>query len=866
MRCFLACLLLTLLLPAKAAEEEHWAWQPLAPFENSKSLDDFVQEALTEKGLTLSKKADRRTLIRRLTFDLHGLPPTPEQVEKFVQDPDPEAYRKLVDRLLDSPHYGERFARHWLDLAHYADTHGFERDRRRPHAWRYRDYVIDAFNSDKPYYRFLQEQIAGDVLWPTNQEAIIATGFLAAGPWDFVGQVETQSPVLRRSARSLDLDDIATQVMTAAVATTINCARCHDHKLDPISQQEYYQLRAAFAGITRGDRPVPSGNHEKLEAELQSLRARLRTLDPTLDLADVVGGGDGTGSGRYRQGIDARSGETESKPLGFLPNVKPNTFSKVAHPLIDGVFIPQGGNDLAIPLTSTGITVSGITEGNAQAWDLIRNGPVNSQHSPALDGVRFDESGTSLIGLHANAGITFDLAAARKSLQSDQLQFSAVAGYFGHINDSAYADARVLLDGQIVFEHRKLKRADGLQEISFAIAPKARFLTFLSTDGENGISMDQIGFGEPLLRSLEHKRTVKQEEKLKRIRETTAGLQRSLATTKDSKVFAVVGQKDLPKIRVLVRGDPESPHGDGLEPRAPSLLTMLSTDLGTIDSPEGERRAALARWITDPANPLTPRVIVNRLWYWHFGQGLVATPSDFGRGGAAPSHPALLDWLAHQLREHDGSLKAVHRIILNSAVYKQDSRFLASVPALKIDASNKFLWRQNPRRLEAEAVRDAVLQVSGALNLVRGGPGFEDFTYREAYAPEYTYITADRPSLWRRSIYRYVVRTTPNRFLTTLDCPDPANFAPVRLSTTTALQSLALSNNAFMLQQARSFAELLELEGKTYAEQVQRGFQLAFGRTPSAREQLASRALVEKEGLFAFARALFNANEFVYVD
>ncbi|MCA8989143.1 MAG: DUF1549 domain-containing protein, partial [Planctomycetaceae bacterium] len=259
------------------ADASWWAYQPLQPSEK-KSIDDFIQDRLAEQGLERNPESDRRTLIRRLSFDLHGLPPRPEEVEEFVNDPDPHAYEKLVDRFLAAPQYGERFARHWLDLAHYADTHGFERDQRRNDAWRYRDYVIQAFNEDKPYDRFLQEQIAGDVLWPEHEAAVIATGFLAAGPWDFVGQVETKSPELQRSARALDLDDMATQVMTATMATTINCARCHDHKLDPISQQEYYQLQAVFAGIKRESRVISEAALQNYEQKKQELLARLNAI------------------------------------------------------------------------------------------------------------------------------------------------------------------------------------------------------------------------------------------------------------------------------------------------------------------------------------------------------------------------------------------------------------------------------------------------------------------------------------------------------------------------------------------------------------------------------------------------------------
>jgi hypothetical protein len=718
----ITCLVAFVGLSVTAVADErlkHWAWQPISANGEGRSIDDFVGTKLRARRLALSPEGDRHSLIRRLTFDLHGLPPTPEAVEEFVNDQDPRAYEKLVDRLLDSPHYGERFARHWLDIAHYADTHGFERDRRRPNAWPYRDYVIEAFNTDKPYHRFLQEQIAGDVLWPDEAEAVVATGFLAAGPWDYVGQVETKSPILRRSARSLDLDDMATQVLTATMAMTVNCARCHDHKLDPISQQEYYQLRAVFAGVKRSDRVFPENDLTADLARRDKLRKEIGLLEPGRDLADMVGGGDGTGTGKPDQGIDPRTGLVESS----------------------------------------------------------------------------------------------------------------------------------------------------LQRIDVQLPEEARFLTLMSTDGGNGISMDQVGFGNPVVTSDAAKLSPAEIEHLDKLREERRALDDKIGTSASANVFAVVPQENMPEVRVLLRGDTESPTGDPLEPGAMAALHMLDPDLGGHAATQSERRAALARWITDPDNPLTARVIVNRLWHWHFGQGLVATPSDFGLGGGRPSHPELLDWLATELVRHGWSLKAMHRLILNSATYRQGSRYAEDAPSQAIDAGNRLLWRQNSRRIEAEEIRDAVLFVSGKLNSKAGGPGFENFTYKEAYAPEYTYITADKPALWRRSIYRYIVRTTPDRFLTTLDCPDPANLTPTRLTTTTPLQSLALFNNDFMLRQARYFAERIEQEaGPRPAAQVPRAFELAFGRRPSERESELGMEFLQDQGLFAFCRALFNANEFVYVD
>ena len=847
---------------------KHWAWQPLSEKQPPSSrdaaenpIDGFIRAKLKEKGLTLSPEANRRTLIRRLSFDLHGLPPAPEAVEAFVNDSDPEAYEKLVSRMLDSPHYGERYAQHWLDIAHYADTHGFERDMRRPHAWHYRDYVIQAFNEDKPYDRFLQEQIAGDVLWPGQEEAVIATGFLAAGPWDYVGQVEAKSPVLNRAARSLDLDDMATQVITTTVGMTVNCARCHDHKLDPISQKEYYQFRAVFAGIDRGDRVIKEKEYRDAVEARARLEKEINQLVPSIDLADVVGGGDGTGLNRLRRGIDLRTGAVDqNKAAG---DFKTNDLVKAEHDFIEGVFVPKHGE----PISTLPVSLSNIPRGNGTIWDIIRNGPVNGQFSSELGGVDFNQGNNTLLGLHANAGITFNLNHIREAIKTADLRLTAQVGYFGRKKEGYFADVSVFVDGNKVAEFLKLRRADGLKRLDIPIPENAQFLTLISTDGGNGIAMDQIGFGNPKLRPENSELPSADREQLARLVNEKKRLDELIASLDASQVYAAVSKDKVPNVFVLRRGDSESPFGDPLEPGAFSALAMLNPDLGSLESTESERRVSLARWITDPQNPLTSRVIANRLWQWHFSQGIVDTPSDFGLGGGTPSHLELLDWLAAELQRQNWSLKALHRLILTSETYKQDSRFTKQAPGIDVDAGNRLLWRQNSRRIEAEAVRDAVLFVSGKLNFQAGGPGFEDFEYESAYAPIYRYVTADKPALWRRSIYRYRVRTTPNRFLTTLDCPDPANMTPKRLTTTTPLQSLALYNNDFMLRQARYLAERIEQEaGSQPVDQVKRAFELALGRTPTEQEISLSTQCIGQHSLFAFCRSLFNTNEFVYVD
>ena len=485
----------------------HWAYQPVkevrSPIESdTRPVDVFVRQKLRAARLKMAPQADRRTLIRRLSFDLHGLPPRPEEVERFVNDPDRMAYEKLVDRLLDSPHYGERYARHWLDIAHYADTHGFERDRRRDNAWRYRDYVIRAFNEGKAYDRFLREQIAGDVLRSDDHDAVVATGFLAAGPWDFVGHEETKSPLLRRSARALDLDDMATQVMTATVAMTVNCARCHDHKLDPITRREYYSLWSVFAGVKRGERNIGEKEVKRYEAEKSRLAAEHQSIVSAIgelegrgiDLADIVGGGNGSGTGNLRQGIDARTAEEQTRNLGGLPDVKANQFVTSKSEFVEGVFIPDGENGKAkIPISSTGITVTGLPRTSRAGWDIIRNGPVASQYSNEIGGIDFTKGGHTLIGLHANAGITFDLDAIRNATRERGFRFTAVLGYFGAAGDYR-ADAWVFVDGRKVFESRGLKRAHGLQVIDVPLPEGARFLTLLSADGGGLTHLEIIDF------------------------------------------------------------------------------------------------------------------------------------------------------------------------------------------------------------------------------------------------------------------------------------------------------------------------------------------------------------------------------------
>jgi mono/diheme cytochrome c family protein len=871
---------------------QHWSVQPVrTDFPKDASIDGFIRAKLVETGLAMSPEADRRTLIRRLSFDLLGLPPTPERVEQFVKDPDPQAYEKLVDELLASPHYGERWARHWLDIVHYADTHGFERDQLRPNAWRYRDYVIESLNADKPYDRFIREQIAGDVLAPDDPQSVIATGFLAAGPWDFVGQIETKSDALKRAARAGDLDDMVTQVITSTMGITINCARCHDHKLDPITQEEYYRLWAVFAGVKRGEREVDAAEtkriadeHARLTKELTNVRSEIAKLSGEgLDLADMVGGGDGHGTGVKGQGISLRDGNLVTAPLGYHRDIAANRLQKIEpNPLgfVQWVFVPDGSNP--VPVAFKQEVKLPATSGHT--WDAIRNGPLAAQRGTVINGMDFAAKDHSILGLHANSGITFDLAKIRAANGLKAMRFTAELG-FGAATNAAntLADFTVFVDAAERFQRRKMKKGESAH-LDVEIPADAKTFTLVATDGGDGIGSDLLFLGDARLAPAmnESKLAEADREKLKSLQAYAAKLGASIkALPVPPKVYATISEPVPPAVRVQRRGNPEDAQQE-VTPGALAWTKHAAVDFGSNATREGERRVALAKWITEPANPLTRRVLVNRLWHHHFGQGIVNTPSDFGLGGDRPSHPELLDWLAGEFLKSGWSLKHMHRLICTSAAYRQrsdgvveswsdgrDAKSQNSIaPSLhhSADSTNRLLWRQNPRRLDAESLRDAVLAVSGKLNPERGGPGFRDFNYTEAYAPIYDYITPDRPDLWRRSIYRFIVRTTPHQFMSTLDCPDPANLTPARVQTTTALQALTLSNNEFMLQQARHLATRIENETGSREAAIRRAFALAFQRAATDAELRAATSLVAGQGLFALCRVLMNANEFTYLD
>jgi hypothetical protein len=840
-------------------------------------IDAFVLARLQARGLRPRTEADRRTLIRRATYDLTGLPPSPGEVDAFVADRRPDAYARLIDRLLASPRYGERWGRHWLDVAHYGDTHGYDKDKRRPNAWPYRDYVIRAFNTDKPYARFLREQIAGDVLFPESPEAVAATGFVAAGPWDFVGHVElAEGTVEKAKTRLLDRDDMVASAISTFNSVTIHCARCHDHKFDPIPQRDYYRLQAVFAGIDRGDRPYgdPAVLRERaeltrregeLQQRLKSLQAQiaavsspeLARLDGELaglraELAKLpMPAGAASPSNGYHSGIEARADVEKWVQVDLGRAVPIDEIRLLPARPTDFPDTPGFGFPSRFRVT--------VSEEPAftRAVPLVDH-TGGDFPNPAGAAVTVPGGGKRARYVRVTATRlwprTHDFVFALGELQVISAGRNAAAGAAVTSLDSIEAgrwSTRYLVDG---FDSRAALPAPGAaadpaqarrEELQRRIAERER---------------GRIRLAESLVPA-----------PLRQERESAAAEALSIAARLRALpalpgVFALVTHAPRP-IRVLARGEVEQPREE-VTPGGLSCIPGLSPDFSVAPgADEGARRAALADWLASPRNPLTWRSIVNRVWHYHFGRGIVDTPNDFGRNGSAPTHPELLDWLARWFLTSGGSLKKLHRLIMTSAAYRRSSSY--DPASARIDSDNRFLWRMNRRRLEAEAVRDSVLAAGGKLDLTMGGPPFELFRFKDDHSPTYDFTAPERvrdPATWRRTVYAFTVRSVPNPFLECLDCADPNLNTPSRNTTLTSLQALALLNDPFMLQQSELLAERIGARETDPSRQVDLAFRLLFGRRTRPEEKSALVGYVRQHGLPAACRLLYNTNEFLFVD
>ncbi len=834
---------------AASQENVHWAFRQLsrpavpARLEGSERagetpIDAFVRARLETAGLKPSPTADRVTLIRRLALSVLGLPPSPEEVDAFVNDPDAGAYEKLVDRFLASPRYGERWARHWLDVVRFAETFGFEPNKPRETAWPYRDYVIDVFNRDRPYGEFCRDQIAGDAYGEHR-----GTGFLVAGPQD---KVESPNLELTLNKRANELHDIVSTTGSAFLGLTVGCARCHNHKFDPVSQRDYYALTAVFAGVHHGERHWPASSSMEAGRQRQLRDAETELLSILGELtaaAPIAGQSAGSGGGRksVRPPLDARFNldrfvPTVATALRFT--VLDSGQSEPALDEIEVLSTESPRRNVAAAAHGAVARVSGTLIGfSRHKLRHINDGWYGNGRSWASDELR---RGWVEIRLAAATEID-SVVWARSRLRERTDRVPTAYRIEVQVDSGEWVTVADSTDRQPQPERdNSPARASANSPESAAAAVNA------SLDSASGL-------GEL------YRRREELETQLNELRRGRA---------------AYFGQfYPPPPTHRLHRGDPLTPR----EEVSPGAIERVGPRLElAADASEQERRVALARWLNHPENPLPARVLVNRLWLHHFGAGIVNTPSDFGAGGDRPSHPALLDWLASELVDSGGSIKHVQRLILLSYTYRQASR--PNDQARSIDAQNRLLWRFPPQRLAAEPIRDSVLAVSGRLRLTMGGEGYHVFEPNQDYVRVYTPKKVYGPAEWRRMVYQFKPRMEQDAVFGIFDCPDAAQVAPKRTRSTTPLQAFNLFNSGFMLQQAEAFAARVEdgarreghgdaesRDGEVVARAIRRAFRLALCRTPDAVELRAAVNLATQHGLVAVCRALFNSNEFLHV-
>lgn len=860
-----------------------WSLEPLvrpaipeltSPFIRT-PVDAFILQALRAKGLSPSHEADRLTLLRRLKFDLHGLPPTPDEVDEFLADASPDAYERLVDRLLASPRYGERWGRFWLDLVHFGETHGYDKDKVRANAWPYRDYVIAAFNRDKPYARFVREQLAGDVFLPGQDEGTIATGFISAGPWDFVGHVELrEGTVDKLIARSNDRDDMVMTAMSTFVSMTVHCARCHDHKFDPIAQADYYRLQAAFAGVDRGDQPyfgesAARARYDALVAEREALRERHKAAVVVMN--------------------QTRNPETDSL-AARLQGLR-ERIATIEVPAADS---PSNGYHSGIEPRADAEKWVQVDLGAALPIDLVRLVPARPTDFPDTPGfgfpVRFKVEVATAADFSDRQTLADRSAEDDANPRDNAVEIDGQGKMARYVRVTALrlwqrTDDYVFALGELEVEAGAKNVAGGSAVTALDSIEAGRWSTKHLVDGfDSRYRLEQIRRADSplaLRRELEAEAQAIDAEKAQKVaallaesvREELsvvpgqiAQVEKRLATLPPMKmVYAAAG---IPPrtVEILRRGSVRDP-GPVVSPGALACVAGLPSVFPPTDPADGRtRRAQLADWIADPRNVLARRSIVNRVWQQHFGKGLVDTPSDFGRMGSLPTHPELLDWLAVEFLEGGESFKALHRLLVTSGVYRQSSR--QNEAAAAVDAGNRLLWRMNRARLDAEAVRDAALVVAGRLDVTMGGPSDRQFFFKDDHSPVYDYarFDVDEPRANRRAVYRFLVRSVPDPFMECLDCADPSLLAPQRTTTVTSLQALALLNNRFVLRQCERFAERVAAMAPDVEGQIRAAYKLAFGREPGADELRQTAEHARKHGLANVCRLLVNSNEFMFVD
>jgi mono/diheme cytochrome c family protein len=726
-----------------AEERNYWAFKPpvkspLPAVEDASltsPIDRFLESARRARGLKAAPRADRYTLVRRAYLDLIGLPPTPAQVDAFVNDRAPNAWERLIDSLLASPHYGERYGRMWLDVARYADSAGFEYDMHRPNAWRYRDYVIKAFNEDKPYDRFLVEQIAGDEMDGRTNDSLVATGFLRMGPRVLFR--EKDNPERRYDY----LDEIIGTIGKGTLGLTVNCARCHHHKFDPISQKDYYAIEASLFGYVETEVPLAP------PAEAEAYLAKNREIDGTI-----------AGLRSQIERIEKPFRDTLQ-----LERIKRQFNDHIVRVILKAESERTPGDALLAAQVLKAATVSA-----AQVDRVL----------PPADAARKKE-----------------LAARIAALDKER--------------PTPLPMAEIATDG----DYRSSPLGEGDDTIS---CPKCR------------IPVPGAG----------------------------------------SYIHTGPGRYQVPPSYFLIRGDVES-HGSLMKPGFIEVITFGNppTEIPRPDGRTSGRRLALAQWIASPQNPMTARVIVNRLWQKHFGRGIVATLENFGKMGERPTHQDLLDWMAVEFMANRWSLKQITRLMMMSSAYQMESAFDDAADA-KADPENLYLWRFRPQRLDAEIVRDSMLAAGGNINLAIGGEPIFPYLPKDILAGQYRgkwANTPEGPAAWRRGVYVYRRRSLPYPMFDTFDHPDMNVTAGARHVSTVPTQALTLLNNPFVLSQADFLAARVKLEGSDPESQVKAAYRIALARPATAQEVRIGADLITSQSLTSFTHVVLNLDEFLYM-
>lgn len=948
---------------------DHWSFKPLHSTEGEQSIDTLIDRKLTEQGLRRSPPASPVAWLRRVSFDLIGLPPTPEEVEAFEQrlretaanESPTWAYREVVERLLASPRYGERWAQHWLDVVRYADTHGFEVNTERPNAWPYRDYCIAAFNADRPYDQFIKEQIAGDAL---GQDA--ATGFLITASVLLPGQIGKDAPSIRL-ARQDALDEIVNNISQTFLALSVGCARCHDHKFDPITSRDYYAMQAFVAGVEYEDRELRTPEAEARKKDAEKLRGQVAEIDSQLlRFVPVARPGTQPRATNAVENVEAFAPQSARYVRFTIHDANLHPALGLIEPCIDELEIYTSDptpKNVALATLGTKVSASGSQTSERHKLEHINDGQPGNDRSwmsntAGRGWVLFElpevaeisrivwsrdrtgkltdrlptayrvEVGTNLADMQTvvdvppvrpavNRKLTTDRFApvtaqrvrftilATNSLEPciDELEVFTADGenvaLASHgtqlktsgemlspdrhdpkfVNDGRYGNSRSWLGNEaghgwveLTFAKPQLIERvvwsrdregpfedrlpiDYRLEVSESVAGDAWRTVADASDRRKWIAGMDLGPAF-VLGGLTQEETAQAAAFLDRKRALEAQIK-----SYETGQLAFAGKFRAPDdIRLLSRGDPEQPRDEVL-PTTLSAFEPQTLERGTA---EQARRMALAEWIARADNPLTARVMVNRIWQGHFGKGIVDTSSDFGHNGTPPTHPELLDWLAAQFIQSGWSVKQMHRLMVLSGTYRQSSQSTEQ-RGLDVDADVRYLWRFPSRRLDAEVIRDTMLAISGRLNLKMYGRGFDLFDKRGGLSG-FKPIESFQNEGLRRMIYAHKVRREREAVFGAFDCPDAGQSTARRRESTTPIQALNLFNSTFTIEQSTAMAERVrQLAADKPIEQIHWAYRLTLSRKPSAAETEAALAVVEQHGLQPLCRALLNCNEALFL-